>query len=46
MVQGTSAYYLVGGTTGCTNTQLNLTDPSGIALPSALNPQLAIFRLP
>ena len=46
MVQGTSAYYVVGGTTGCSQTSLNMTDGSGSALSSTLQPQLAIFRLP
>ena len=46
MLQGTSAYFLVGGATGCTRTQLDMTTPDRTALPSSLSPQLAIFRLP
>jgi hypothetical protein len=46
MVQGTSAYYIVGATAGCTQTRLDLTSASGTALPTTLQPQLAIFRLP
>lgn len=46
MLQGTSSYFLTGGATGCTGTQIDLTGANGSALPSALQPQLAIFRLP
>ena len=45
MVQGTQAYYVVGGTTGCVaQTRVELA-PSGGAV-SALAPQLSLFRLP
>jgi hypothetical protein len=47
MVQGTSAYYLVGTAVGgCSSTRLDLTAPGGGALATSLRPQLAIFRLP
>ncbi|HEX2779632.1 MAG TPA: hypothetical protein VHM30_09045, partial [Gemmatimonadaceae bacterium] len=46
MVPGTSAYYLVGGAAGCSSTRLDLTAEGGTALATALQPQLAIFRLP
>ncbi|HEX8849503.1 MAG TPA: hypothetical protein VF761_08230 [Gemmatimonadaceae bacterium] len=46
MVQGTSAYYIVGGSTGCSSTRLEMTASGGTALPSTLQPQIAIFRLP
>lgn len=46
MPQGTSAYYIVGGATGCSGTNLDMTAPDKTALPTALAPQLAIFRLP
>jgi hypothetical protein len=46
MVQGTSTYFLTGGTAGCSGTALEMRAPDGSALPAALQPQLAIFRLP
>ncbi len=46
MLQGTSSYFLTGGTSGCTGTTLDLTARDGSALPPSLMPQLAIFRLP
>jgi hypothetical protein len=46
MLQGTSTYFLTGGTAGCSGTSVNLTAANGSALPSSLLPQLAIFRLP
>ncbi len=46
MVQGTSSYFLTGGTAGCTGTRLDLSTADGGALPGTLLPQLAIFRLP
>jgi hypothetical protein len=46
MLQGTSAYFIVGGTTGCANAQVSLSSSSGAAITSALSPQVAIFRLP
>ena len=46
MVPGTSTYFLVGGATGCSSTRIDLTAAGGGALPSTLQPQLAIFRLP
>lgn len=46
MVQGTSSYFLTGGTAGCTGTRLDLSNADGGALPGTLLPQLAIFRLP
>ena len=46
MLQGTSTYFLTGGTAGCSGTSVNMTAADGSALPSSLLPQLAIFRLP
>lgn len=46
MLQGTSAYFLIGESLGCTRTQLDMTTPEKTALPTGLSPQLAIFRLP
>jgi hypothetical protein len=46
MLQGTSTYFLTGGTTGCSGTRIDMTAANGGALSSALMPQLAIFRLP
>lgn len=46
MVQGTSSYFLTGGTTGCSGTRLDLTTADGGVLPGTLLPQFAIFRLP
>lgn len=46
MLQGTSSYFLTGGSAGCTNTTLDMKAPDGSALPASLLPQLAIFRLP
>lgn len=46
MPQGTSAYFIVGGATGCSGTQLDMTTADRTALPTVLAPQLAIFRLP
>jgi hypothetical protein len=46
MVQGTSTYFLTGGTAGCSATTLDMRAPDGSALPASLLPQLAIFRLP
>ena len=46
MVQGTSTYYVVGGSAGCSSTRLEMTASGGAALPSSLQPQIAIFRLP
>ena len=46
MLQGTSTYFLTGGTTGCSGTTVDMTAADGSALPASLLPQLAIFRLP
>ena len=46
MVQGTSAYYLVGGSTGCSSAQVSASNANGTALAAALSAQVAIFRLP
>ena len=46
MLQGTSTYFLTGGTSGCSGTTVDMTAADGSALPSSLLPQLAIFRLP
>ena len=46
MLQGTSAYFIVGGTSGCANAQLGLSSSTGSSLAPSLSPQLAIFRLP
>ena len=46
MVQGTSTYYIVGGSAGCTSTRIDMTAAGGAPLPSTLQPQIAIFRLP
>lgn len=46
MVQGTSTYYLIGGSAGCSSTRIDMTASGGGALPAALQPQIAIFRLP
>jgi hypothetical protein len=46
MLQGTSAYFIVGGTGGCANAQLGLSSSTGSSLATTLSPQLAIFRLP
>lgn len=46
MLQGTSTYFLTGGTAGCSGTRIDMTAADGSALPSSLLPQLAIFRLP
>ncbi|HWE42075.1 MAG TPA: hypothetical protein VG432_06205, partial [Gemmatimonadaceae bacterium] len=46
MLQGTSTYFLTGGSAGCSGTSVNMTAADGSALPSSLLPQLAIFRLP
>jgi hypothetical protein len=46
MLQGTSSYFLTGGATGCSGTRLDMATENGTALPAALLPQLAIFRLP
>ena len=46
MLQGTSTYFLTGGTAGCSGTRVDMTAADGSALPPSLLPQLAIFRLP
>jgi len=46
MLQGTSTYFLTGGSTGCAGTTLDMRAADGSALPASLLPQLAIFRLP
>jgi hypothetical protein len=46
MLQGTSGYFLVGGSAGCPSAQLSLTSSSSTAISSSLSPQIAIFRLP
>jgi len=46
MLQGTSTYFLTGGTTGCSGTRIDMAAADGTALPPTLMPQLAIFRLP
>jgi hypothetical protein len=46
MLQGTSSYFLTGSPSGCSGTRLDLTAEDGSPLPTALLPQLAIFRLP
>lgn len=46
MLQGTSTYFLTGGSAGCTGTRLDMKAADGSALPASLLPQLAIFRLP
>ena len=46
MLQGTSTYFLTGGTPGCSGTRIDMAAADGTALPAALMPQLAIFRLP
>ena len=46
MVQGTSSYLLLGGTTGCSSAQLSVSASNGTALATALSAQIAIFRLP
>lgn len=46
MLQGTSSYFLVGGSTGCASARISLGTSSGSAITSALSPQVAIFRLP
>jgi hypothetical protein len=46
MLQGTSTYFLTGGTAGCSGTSVTMTAADGSALPATLLPQLAIFRLP
>ena len=46
MLQGTSTYFLTGGSVGCSGTTLDMRAADGSALPASLMPQLAIFRLP
>ena len=46
MLQGTSSYFLVGGSTGCSSAQVSVSNANGAALAAALSAQVAIFRLP
>ena len=46
MLQGTSSYFLVGGSTGCSSAQVSVSASNGAALAAALSAQVAIFRLP
>ena len=46
MLQGTSSYFLVGGSAGCASARISLGTSNGSAITSALAPQVAIFRLP
>jgi len=46
MLQGTSSYFLIGGSTGCSSAQVSVSNANGAALAAALSAQIAIFRLP
>jgi hypothetical protein len=46
MAQGTSSYFLVGGSAGCSSAQVSASTSNGYALAPALSAQIAIFRLP
>jgi hypothetical protein len=46
MLQGTSSYFLVGGSAGCSSAQVSVSASNGTALAAALSAQVAIFRLP